>query len=441
MSDKIGKIDKILQKDILSIMLKDQEAIFKLRNIIQPDYFSIRAYRFIFKTIIKHHNERGELLSKKLLLLKINKIKDDDNKGYLRKKLLSLYSRKVESPKGILDETWEWSQKQQFGLLLEKASERGSKGDVEGGKELLKSSFLFDIHGTDFKVFSVFEEWDERQKVREKRSKNKQLKIKTGLGMLDDHLSLYKDVSNLITVMGTSGVGKSITSINLGVNAINSGCKVLHCVFENTAQQTLDRYDTRILKLPYYYIRDYKWKKKDLLLAKALMKKMSKNKAKHLKIVHAPIDTISIIDIEGLLRDLELSEGWVPEMIIYDSLDHILPSEKQESFRLDVKRTYIDAKRQSEIRNIPVASTTHAKASAKGTKVRQESFSESYDKVRLSDCVITISQSQEQEDDSRAEYWIDKNRDEISNIGVLVQLLFKVMSIRVLNKIDNKREE
>ena len=436
-----NKIDKILQKDILSIMLKDQNAIFKLRNIIQPDYFSIRAYRFIFKEIINHHNKHGERLSKKLLLLKINKIKDEDNKGYLRKKLLSLYIRKVESSKGILDETWEWAQKQQFGLLLEEASEKGLQGDVEGGKELLKSSFLFDIHGTDFKVYSVFEEWNDRQKTREKRSNDKQLKIKTGLGILDDYLAIYKDISNLITVMGTSGVGKSITSINLGVNAINSGCKVLHVVYENTAQQTLDRYDSRILKLPYYYIKNYQWKKKDLMFAKALMKKMAKNKAKHLKVVHAPIDTVSAIDIEGLLRDLEISEGWVPDMIIYDSLDHMLPSQKQESFRLDVKRCYTDAKRQSELRNIPVVSTTHAKASAKGTKVRQESFSEAYDKVRLSDVVLTISQSQEQEDDNEAEIFIDKNRDEASNIGVLVKLMFKVMSIRVLNKIDNKAEE
>jgi replicative DNA helicase len=435
------KIDKILQKDILSIMLKDQEAIFKLRNLIQPDYFSIRAYRFLFKNMIAHHNKHGELFSKKLLLLKINKVKDNDNKSYFKKKLLPLYAREVGSSKGIIDETWEWAQKQQFGLLLEEASEKGLQGDIEGGKELLKSSFLFDIHGTDFKVFSLFEEWDERQKIRKDRNKDENIKIDTGLGILDGYISLNKGTSYLMTVMGTSGVGKSITSINLGVNAINSDCKVLHMVYENTAHQTLDRYDSRILRLPYYYIRDFQWKAKDLKMAKALMKKMAKRKANHLKVVHAPIDTISVIDIEGLLRDLEISEGWIPDMIIYDSLDHMLPSQTMESFRLSVKRTYSDAKRQSELRSIPVISTTHAKASAKGTKVRQESFSESYDKPRLSDIVLTISQSTEQEDDRQAEIFLEKNRDGLANVGVLVDLLFKVMSIKVIDIIDNKREE
>ena len=435
------KIDKILQKDILSIMLKDQESVFKLRKLIEPDYFSVRAHRYLFKKIIEHHNKHGELFSKKLLLLKINKIKDKDNKSYLKKKLLSLYQRKVESSKGIIEETWEWAQKQKFGLLLEEASERGSKGDVEGGKTLLKSSFLFDVHGSDFQVFSVFEEWGERQVKRKERKENKNLKIKTGLGILDNYLTIYKDVSNLITVMGTSGVGKSITSINLGVNGIHSNCNVAHFVFENTATQTLDRYDTRILKLPYYYIRDFQWAKKDLVMAEKLMKRFARKKAKCLKVIHAPIDTVSVIDIEGLLRDLEISEGWVPDMIIYDSLDHILPSQPQESFRLSVKRTYSDAKRQSEIREIPVVSTTHAKASAKGTKVTQESFSESYDKSRLSDILITISQSQEQVDDHQAEYRIDKNRDEEGNVGVLANLLFKVMSIQVLERIETKNEE
>ena len=436
-----NKINQILQKDILSIMLKDQEAVFKLRNLIQPDYFSVRAYRFLFKGMIEHHNEHGELFSKKLLLLKINKIKDDDNKSYFKKKLLPLYARKIESPKGIINETWEWAQKQKFGLLIEKASEKGLQGDIEGGKELLKSSFLFDINEADFKVASFFEEWDDRQEIRKNKNKNKSSKINTGLGVLDGYISLNKGTSYLMTVMGTSGVGKSITSINLGVNAINSGCKVLHVVYENTSQQTLDRYDSRILRLPYYYIRDFQWKQKDLKMAKALMKRMAKKKANYLKVVHAPIDTISVSDIEGLLRDLEISENWVPDVIIYDSLDHMLPSQTQESFRLNVKRTYSDAKRQSELRNIPVISTTHAKASAKGTQVRQESFSESYDKSRLSDIILTISQSIEEEDDRQAEIRLEKNRDGSANIGVLVDLLFKVMSIRVIDVIDNKKEE
>jgi replicative DNA helicase len=435
------KIDKILQKDIISIMLKDQEAVFKLRKLIKSDYFSVRAYRFIFNEIIKHHGDRGELLSKKLMLLKIKKQKSDDNKSYLKKKLLPLYARKVESPKGILDETWEWAQKQSFGLLLEEASEKGFKGDIEGGKELLKSSFLFDVHGTDFKVHSLFEEWNDRQRNREKKSKQKGLKIKTGLEIIDDNITMLKGTSYLMTIMGTSGVGKSIMSINVGVNAIHSECKIAHFVFENTATQTLDRYDSRILKLPYYYIRDFQWNKADLKLAENLMKRMAKKKAKHLKVIHAPIDTVSIIDIEGLLRDLEISEGWTPDMIIYDSLDHMLPSQTMESFRLSVKRTYSDAKRQSEIRGIPVVSTTHAKASAKGTKVRQESFSESYDKPRLSDIMITISQSIEQEDDRQAEIWLDKNRDGPANVGVLVDLLFKVMSIKVIERIEARSDE
>jgi hypothetical protein len=170
------------------------------------------------------------------------------------------------------------------------------------------------------------------------------------------------------------------------------------------------------------------------------MRNLRRLRQGYLKVIHAPIETVTAADIEGLLKTIQIREGWIPDMIIYDSGDHLLPSKHQESFRLGVKRVYTDIKRQTEIRDIPIICTTHAKASARGTRLRQESFSESYDKARLSDIVITISQTQEQEDDRQAELWLDKNRDEEGKIGILVDLLFRIMTIKFIEVVETRRE-
>lgn len=432
------KIDRILQKDVLAAMLKNPKLTFKLRKIVSPNMFSLRSYRFCCKNIFNYLESSEELPSEDLIKIIINKnIKDDDKKKEFRKKILPLFHREVKSSKGLLKEVGEWAEKQTFALMLEEAARLGSEGNLEKGKEVIRSSFLFDVARADFETHSVLESWKERQRKRKKDSrKGRQLQIRTELGPFDQFMKIMKNQSSLITLMGTSGVGKSIFSINYGIYGLNSNCNVAHFVFENTAWQTLTRYDTRLIKFPYNMVRDFNWKKKDLVRANALMRKLKRKRNKQLKVIHAPMDTVSIVDIEGILRDIEITEGWVPEFIVYDSLDHVLSTKKHESYRLDVKGVFTDTKRQSELRNIPILSTTHAKASAKGTRLRQESFSESYDKSRLSDGVITISQTQEQEDDRQAIITVDKWRDDEGKISILVELLFHLMTIRFIERIS-----
>jgi hypothetical protein len=216
---------------------------------------------------------------------------------------------------------------------------------------------------------------------------------------------------------------------------------VAHFVFENTPEQTLGRYDSRLLKYPYSFITDFVWTRKTIREANIAMRRLRRTKADSLKVIHAPIDTVSVADIEGYLRNIEITENWRPDLIIYDSGDHLIPSKKQESYRLSVTKVYKEIKKQSEIRNIPIWSTTHAKASAKGSMVRQESFSESYDKPRLADVVVTISQTTEQEDDRQAEIRLDKWRGGEGGITILVDLIFRMMMIRFVKQISRRRAD
>ena len=437
------EIDKILQKDILSIFLRDKQLVSKFARVIDHTFFTTKYYRYICKLIFNHYNRfDGELISKKNLLLDINKNIPEDKRNAYRKRLLPLFEREVKGHKGLSSEIFEWIEKQRFGQLLEQASELGTEGKLDESKELIKSSFLFNISDEEFEIYSFFEEWKQRQRERklEKLSK-KTMTLITDLGEIDDYMIIKENVPVMALIMGTSGVGKSITSINMGACGIISGFKVAHFVFENTARQTLDRYDSRFLKYPYFNIKEFLWSKRLLTLANKTMRRFRRLKAHYLKVFHAPIDSVGIPDVESILKNLEIKENWIPNMIIYDSPDHMQPSRRQESYRLEVKKTYADVKRQSEIRQIPILCTTHAKSAAKGTRVKQEAASESYDKARLADIMTTISQSQEQLDDHQAELWLDKNRDGESNIGVLVDLLYRVMTIKYVERLGHDRGE
>jgi len=440
----MAKLDKVLQKDMLAIMLRDKNAVSELRRIIEPDLFTSKPYRFACRTIYNHYEKyHGELPSKKALILEIkSKIKDEDQREQFKDKILPLLTRQVDSATFLKEEIKGWAEKQQFGKLLEKAAKFGEEEQLDKAKQLLKSSFIFDISRQDFKIYSLLEEWKTRQRERKHEARTKDFKlIRTNLGKLDDYMIVKTKQSTMGLIMGTSGVGKSIFSVNFGVYGLMSHCKVAHFVFENTARQTLGRYDSRLVKYPYIDLTYYKWNKQDLAIANIMMRSLKHKYKEALKIIHAPLETVSVADIESLLKEIEISSGWIPDLIVYDSGDHLLPSKDRESYRLGVKQVYTDIKRQSEIRDIPIWSTTHAKASARGTRLRQESFSESYDKARLSDIVLTISQTQEQEDDRQCEFWLDKCRDNEGKYGIMLDLLFRYMTLKYAGEIDFSEQE
>ncbi len=441
----MSKIGGVLQKDILSLMISDKQYFYKLRRLLSPNLFSIKAYKFFYKYLIQYHEKNeGEMPSKKAALLFLSKrIKDDETKASFRKKIIAIYRTEIESPKGLFQEILEWAESQKFGKILEKAADASISGDLKRAKNIIKSSFIFDSDEDEiFEIHSVFETWKKRQKQRKIESTSKKFKqIKTGLGPLDRKLYIRKYEPTLCLIMGTSGIGKSIFAINFGVYALNANCNVAHFVFENTAKQTLARYDSRLTEYPYSYLKRFKWTKADLSRANKVMRTLKSKRSNCLKVIHAPVDTVSVLDIESILKEIELKEEWVPDVIIYDMLDDLLPSERQESFRLSVKKTVKEIKKQTEERNIPIICTTHAKASAKGGRIRQEDFSESYDRPRTADIVLTISQTPEQEDDRQAEIRLDKYRDDEGKISILVDLLFHIMTIRFVEEIHSNEEE
>ena len=72
------KIDRILQKDILAIMLTDIKTTIRFKRVISPSYFSVRPYRFLCKRIFDHIEKYdGELPTQKSIKLDlVSHVKD-----------------------------------------------------------------------------------------------------------------------------------------------------------------------------------------------------------------------------------------------------------------------------------------------------------------------------------------------------------------------------
>lgn len=421
------------QKDILATMLKDTDVIKRCRSVVRPKFFSSVPFRWLCNRIYKHYETYGgEILERKAFLIDLKKhIGKADERSAYKKVVLPLYKRNIKARKRVVDAIYEWAEIQSFALLLHRAAKQGEHGNLIKAKDIIRSSFLFDASNNGHMVCDFTDEWEQRQEERKLKSEDKDRKqVRFGLEPLDNVCQIYTDSPLLIVLAATSGVGKSIFSIHLGANAFLEGIKVAHFVFENVISQAMGRYDSRLLGFNYRNLMRHDWKRKELRSAKKYMKKLRNKFKNNLKVMHFPLNTCSVSMADSTLRELEITEGWKPDVIIYDSLDHMIPTDKTEMHRINVGRVYAEAKKQGEDRNIPIISTSHLKASERGQLSRMEGFSESYEKARLCDVWVTINQTVEQEDDRQALVFLDKNRDDEGNVKILVDLMYSIMNVR-----------
>jgi len=80
------------------------------------------------------------------------------------------------------------------------------------------------------------------------------------------------------------------------------------------------------------------------------------------------------------------------DMVIIDSVDHMQPIRRTESFRLSQKEVYTDVKDLLESQELIGWTTAHAGKEYENKVAKGGSASESYDKEKLVDVMLTLNE-------------------------------------------------
>ena len=401
------------EADLLSVFLKDKKKYIKFSSRIRKDHFRNDVFKWVYEVLGNYYQKFKGLPTLSVFkeeLLKTS-FSEDKKKHYLVL-IRKLFKRKIKTPIKYLESNISKKiEKEEVLIAIEKSLKRIEKGDLSSAKKGLLRDLILNKDGPDDRTIRILRDWKLRQIARKELKKipfNKRF-ISTPYPLINS-VTHGIQVSEGATVAGVTGHGKSIVAGEFGANSLLDGLNVLHFTLENLAEQTAQRYDSRLSEVEYDTIKFYDFSKKQLAHFKKIFKILSSGMSNDVVIKETVKDNTDIVFVDKTIETLKL-EGFNTEFLIIDSCDLMSSTKKYDSYRLERASIYWDFKFYLKLKRLPGLTTTQLKSSSRYKKSTSEDLAEAYDKARILDIVYILSQTEEQEKDSILDFTVDKNRD------------------------------
>ena len=399
------------EEEVLARSLRDVVYLKKAARVLDAHHFGTKYHSWAWKQIRDVWDTYREPTSPKMLLVRAKRDfpSEDDRKPYLKlcRKLLKL---KPKAATAALDELSRFVRMVNAQLALEKAATALEKDRVDEVYDTMRQVGQRDLKPREYTRVRWIEGFEERQAERKHRREHPEeyVSIPTGMSRLDRIITGIQ-IGELGLVLGTTGRGKSIMLTNLAYHAVSRGYTTAYFAFEMPARQIAQRQDARWLQMPYRKFKEYDFSPSELREIKARLDKMRPRFQDKFQIFSMPVRSADINAVRQALDDARIEDGFKPQLLLFDSADHLLPTGRSESFRLDQASVYWACKGLAEEDGYAVWSSTQAGKEYAARTATAEAASESYDKGRIADIMISLNEPRKH---SRATKVLDDEDDD-----------------------------
>lgn len=436
-------------KDILSAAFRNDDFCLKLiQTGLKPEFFPRPYLKWMYATLKKYLDipkYKGKIPSLKVMKdqLEMDKEIDLNKKAAMYLKMKEIFTRNVRNEEYSLDVVERVVRRVKFKNILESTmNELESFKDPNVAINNLVSQSFEISEKKKFEIVDLFSEYRQRELMRANIRKNPHVYKRFFLKFLPTiHNCLPGGLMApmMMSVAAKTGRGKSITTITFGTEAQKQGFNVTHVTSENENSQTTGRYDSNITQIKYNDIQLDGLSKKQRKKYHLRFKKLNKQKNK-IKIVKFSPNEFNASSIMQVLNILE-SQGHKTEILIVDSPDLMQPVSNIRDKRLQQAAIYWELKCVLEEKKCIGIVTTQLKQMSSDENPLAEDLSESYDKARMLDLLLVISQSKTQKANKEATIAVVKNRDgDVPSDFITIDTQFEKMTF-VEKKIDEDDDE
>ena len=264
--------------------------------------------------------------------------------------------------------------------------------------------------------------------------------IPTRLKGLDKYIDGLR-LSELGIIAATTNKGKSITAMNFAAASALQGFVTVIFSTEMLLEQVAMRFDSLLTKSEHRKFKTWGFNnEEEEKLAEMFEIRMEQLYGK-LFIFDAPIRECKLQTIENAILELEDEIGEQVQMCVIDSPAHFKSEHKYDQKRLEAADIYWDIKavaRGEGVVEHPMAIwvTDQAGKEYEFKLAGASSTSESYDKSRICDVMITINQTPEQEVNNEMIMNLAKVRDAPARSQLRLRSLFQIMTFEELGEVD-----
>lgn len=156
-----------------------------------------------------------------------------------------------------------------------------------------------------------------------------------------------------------------------------------------------------------------------------LKEKLEKLFLPQLVIKEFPTGTLSVEKLKAYLDNLESYFNFIPDIILLDYLD--LMEMDSDKLRIDLGQTAIALRGIAGERNVAMVTVAQTNKSAEGKKLLTRKYlAEDFSKVRVSDNLITYTQTREESKKGMARLFVDKARNSPGNMVILLSQNYSI---------------
>lgn len=252
---------------------------------------------------------------------------------------------------------------------------------------------------SDVEISRWMEEFEKRQEQRlyERDNPDSALHVKTGWSLLDKHMNGGAGVraGQCGGILAITNMGKSVVATNFGFTGATNGHRTIHISSEMSAREVDTRYDSRFTGIAADKFPHYKFSEEELKRIASIVASKRKQYEKMLRVIAMPIQGMTKAKvIEWVMAMREEMEGL--DLLIFDSPDHLQSGRQtfgKEGFRLEQASNYWWLKSFCQELKCAGWATVQAGSQAAGGVATNEDISESYDKARILDFILSLNAS------------------------------------------------
>ena len=388
-------LDIEFESDIVAEAMRNTDYLRKAAPILEGHHLSTPEHTWAWEQLKSHYLKfRERITLPHLISCAKTDFKDEDALRSALELVKKLATRRVEAPKASLSELEKFTRAVNIQAVMEEGAKFLEKGDTDKAYEALDKARTAK-RVREYQLVRWIEEFDARQAHRKHLRDHPELLryVPTGFKRLD---KIIRGVGpgELAAWIATTGVGKSIAMGNIVYNGAKAKKRTAVFSLEMPAEQYASRLDARWLGMSYRKMKHYDFTPDELRNIERRKAGAIGHFKNLIKVISMPLRAANIEWITSTLDDLKDFDGFEPDQVIVDSGDHLKAMQRYDgNFRLQQAEVYWDLKAMALDRDCGVWTTTQAGREWKGRKAGAESASESYDKTRISDIVVSLNET------------------------------------------------
>lgn len=386
------EFDLDFEEQVLAAALADTEYLRNASRLLDEHHFGTECHGWVWGQVRELWTRYAERATPKIISARAKRDFPDIEKRRPYVELaVKLFKLKPEGPKAALEELTEFVRFVTLESALEQAATHLEKGELTKAYDVSRAVTLRDLRPKSYIEVRWIEDFDDRQLARKHKKEHPEEygTITTGIARLDKIMGGGAQRSEFGLVLGTTGRGKSIFLMHLGFSAICADHGGVYFSLEMPAEQIATRVDARWARLLHAKFKAYDFTRKELKFLKEKHDRDFKRFKNKFRIISMPLRSANIAAIRNAYE--EVKSTMKVDLVLVDSGDHMNSTRKHESRRLEQAEVYWDLADFAGEENIVVWSSTHAGREWEAKLITAEATSESYDKARIADTVVSLS--------------------------------------------------